>query len=351
MAEMADRTMATATPCGTGARTSASWARRVARRLRGARPAREGDWLFEAGVLGWMRTPALYQQLPFDLRLFATLCRARVPRGGRRLFELAMWFNRHFGRGEPLRLEVADKIVYLDRQDPRMLQVPRELDGSSPIARWIEAFVSAGDTFVDVGANHGSFSIVAGHRVGPAGRVLAIEPQPRLNALVQTSLAEIHGLRFEVHGIACGDQCDRVHFFIPRGSSGSAGLFRGYSAQGRHTQVEVDVQTLDRVLADREFPGRMFVKIDVEGAEPAVLRGAAGTIRRHQPSIVLEINRLAMAAANTTIDWFREHLTRCGYAHYSVIEQDWNDRRPLSELGKAGHRNIVVWSPTAGTGA
>jgi len=303
-----------------------------------------------------MRAPGLYGQLPVDLRLFAALYGAQAPRrgrvaGARSLFNLLARFNEWFAREHTLRLEVADKVVFLDRQDPRMLQVPRELDGTSSIARWIETFVSPGDTFVDIGANHGSFSIVAGHCVGPDGRVLAFEPQPRLRALIQESLREIDGLQFETHGIACGDSSESAHLFVPRGSSGSAGLLPAYSARGKHRQIRVDARPLDAILAQRKFPGRMAVKIDVEGSEPAVLRGAAATVRRHRPSIVIELNRDAMAAANTNVGWFRDWFAGHGYERYSDVDGNWDDRRPIGDLGKTSHRNIVVWSPVRQTEA
>jgi hypothetical protein len=134
---------------------------------------------------------------------------------------------------------IGDVTVFLDLQDPRFLRVPTELTGLPGVLRH---FLRPGDTFIDIGANHGTFSIVAAGLVGHQGLVISIEPQPRLADLLRQSLAHCSA-RFEVHQIACGDRSEEVAFYTPLATSGSAGLFGSCSAISRHRRCEAELRS------------------------------------------------------------------------------------------------------------
>src|SRR5207249_2412898 len=58
------------------------------------------------------------------------------------------------------------------------------------ISRWIDERLSPGDTFIDVGANIGYYSLLAARRVGPTGSVVAIEPSPKTFRALEANLAQ-----------------------------------------------------------------------------------------------------------------------------------------------------------------
>ena len=153
---------------------------------------RPGDWLYHHQIVSWLNNDTLRRQLPPTFRFFAYYCglqkdfRDRVL-GGERVFKAAIAITRLFRLKDYVGLDLGDHKVFLNLYDPRMF-VPNELlSGDS--RHVLQEFVSSGDTFVDVGANHGSFSLVAARRVGPRGLIVAIEPQARLATLVEKSLA------------------------------------------------------------------------------------------------------------------------------------------------------------------
>lgn len=126
------------------------------------------------------------------------------------------------------------------------------------------------DLFVDIGANHGFYSVMADYLGKPS---LAIEPEPTNLDILRLNTP---GKRIEVIACAVGDESGTMPLFgdhdtaSPRAEWHNEGFFR----------QTVPVETLDNLLGARYPEGRLLIKIDVEGAEDAVLAGAKDTLRR-----------------------------------------------------------------------
>src|SRR5207245_4722448 len=90
---------------------------------------------------------------------------------------------------DELPLRVGEHVVYLDLCDARMPMVIHELRDFDADMRILERLLRPGDTLLDVGANHGTYSIVASKLVGFGGAVVAVEPIPKLARLIEKSLA------------------------------------------------------------------------------------------------------------------------------------------------------------------
>jgi FkbM family methyltransferase len=287
-----------------------------------------GSWLYERSTLAWLSNPALVRQLPRPYQLFARYCAARryQPAGAEILLRgiIALERRRHSQDGI-VPLVVGDVTVFLDLQDPRFLRIPPELSESSCVLRH---FLQPGDTFIDTGANHGTFSIVASRLVGPEGLVVSIEPQPRLAGLLLRLLAN-GPAKFEIHQIACGNCSDNVPFYIPSATSGSAGLLSAYSARLLHKTIQVAIRRLDDVIDSRSLPGRTLIKLDVEGSELAVLLGARHLIQAIKPALLIEINPRTLRAAGTSKEALLGVLLNLGYDRF-VTPLDIDFERTLS---------------------
>lgn len=135
---------------------------------------------------------------------------------------------------------------------------------------------------VDVGAHRGSLlrELV---RLAPAGRHHAFEPLPSLAGRLRRRFPSVR-----VHELALSDRAGRASFVHVVGRPGHSG-FRLRPDEAARTgceTIEVETAPLDDVL-DRDGPVA-FIKVDVEGAEAAVLRGAAATLARWRPVVVFE---------------------------------------------------------------
>jgi FkbM family methyltransferase len=222
-----------------------------------------------------------------------------------------------------------------------VLHVPNELSPGDPNRRALERLLAPGDTFIDVGANHGAFSLVAARAIGTGGRVVAVEPQTDLARLIGRSLASSAACAFDVHGEACGDAEGPATLFVPRFNSGEAGLLASLSGRGRHDQVVVPVRTLDSLVGGTSLPGDVLIKIDVEGNEVAVLLGAQHLIASRRPRLLIELNEPALAASGRRPSDLVELLRGLGFARFAELDR-LSEPQPLEGLRFEPSRNVMV---------
>ena len=139
-----------------------------------------------------------------------------------------------------------------------------------------------GQVVVDLGANLGVFATRAAKRVGPTGRVIAVEPHPDNFARLKGN-ATRNGLdQLECVHAAAGDREGQVELFIhERGINHSI-------SRGSGKSVTVPLRTVDGLVRERGLTHVDFLKIDIEGVVPAALRGASETLKRFRPLIALE---------------------------------------------------------------
>ena len=317
------------------------------RKRRRKNTPKPGLFVFRRSVLGWIFDPALRQQLPFVYQIFSLYCygyckltrQSRIY-GGQRLFYLLAWLYASFAPQRYLKLCLHRYIVFLDPLDTRFLGVVYELTNPSSHVHGLSRFLTAGDTFIDIGANHGSFAIVASKLVGAQGCVIAIEPQPRLAKVVEQSLSANALGKFQVQPIAVCDFEGEVALLIPRHSSGMAGIYPAFSGGEEHTRVQVPIRRLDDCCAWRDLPGRILIKLDVEGSEYAVLVGAQKLIAARKPNLLFEINPKSLQAAGITEEKMKRLLSDLGYNRYAECI-DLERSLPITDLQMKTHRNIV----------
>jgi FkbM family methyltransferase len=170
--------------------------------------------------------------------------------------------------------------------------------------RWLRSVVRPGTTAIDVGANVGQMTLEMAHLVGPRGRVIAIEPGPgNLEVLRRHVAGNGFGDRVTVIGAACcAHHGGRMDLSIPAESPlevGSGFQLSGIgigqnplSAGCRLIAFEVATVSLDGVVADLGIKPSVL-KIDVEGAEREVVRGAAGLLSTFRPEVALGFHPFA----------------------------------------------------------
>jgi FkbM family methyltransferase len=194
----------------------------------------------------------------------------------------------------------------------------------------IRRHIRRGDIVCDIGANKGSFIYWLSRWVGD-GRVVAFEPQPDL-ARGLADVCRVIGLdnvRVEAKAVysRSGDQ----ELFLPTGHQPGASLLQA-SVQGqRFTTLSVPTIALDDYFAESD--GVTLLKIDVEGAELDVLKGAERILRRHGPLLVFECeNRhLAPGRVQDVFSW----LGTLGYTGSFIRHQRV---LPLCEFDAAVHQ-------------
>jgi FkbM family methyltransferase len=142
-----------------------------------------------------------------------------------------------------------------------------------------EKAVVEGSVVFDIGANVGFYTLLASVLVGPRGRVFAFEPVPANIRYLKAHLQLNHISNVDVIEAAVSDFTGAAHFDVgPNPSMGR--LATGGS-------LTVRTVTLDEMVGRGELPPPDCLKIDVEGAEAQVLKGARALLSDHHPTIFL----------------------------------------------------------------
>jgi FkbM family methyltransferase len=179
------------------------------------------------------------------------------------------------------------------------------------MTRWARALLPPGGAFLDVGAHAGYFSLLAAHRVGPSGRVFAVEPNPRTFTALQRHLTQ-NAVR-NVEAMMCGlaDRQGTLALHLP---PSELDYNTTVLPRSGWTRVEVPVRTLDDCVRDWKIDRIDLMKIDVEGAEPLVLAGGEATLTsgvvRHA---MIEINGPRLSEGGAGPAALADTLKRVGF--------------------------------------
>jgi FkbM family methyltransferase len=181
-------------------------------------------------------------------------------------------------------------------------------------ARLIVESLAPGDTFIDIGAHIGFFTVLAGRRVGSTGRVIAFEPGPATRARLHANVQHNRLANVTIRDEALSDEPGRHSFSVgPSDDSGLATL-RGGSVAG--PTVDVTCARFDDVIPpDVHVAG---IKIDVEGAEARVLAGMERCLRAHRPWMVLEVTDAYLQPMGNRAAEMIEWLASLGYTGYAI---------------------------------
>jgi len=213
----------------------------------------------------------------------------------------------YWGRGEPIQYGThtlhyvpgtrPPKFKYLETGDPTTRNELRQID-------FLLQRVKAGDVALDVGAHVGQYAVLLGALTGPTGHVSSFEPDPIARSVLERNIAlNNFGDRVSVETVALSDENGSHTFFSLGGNSMSSLARTGLGTAAHSDEVrEYNVQTMrmDDFLAARGL-SPAWIKIDTEGAEVLILRGATKTLKSAR-GILCEIHPYAWSEFGSTFD-------------------------------------------------
>ncbi len=212
----------------------------------------------------------------------------------------------------PLRIIPPNAVVRVIRGPGRGM---RWIAGAAPHGAWLGtlersklghliARLSEADVFWDIGANVGLYTLPVARRVGPSGSVFAFEPMPRNLEVLRRHIA-MNGIgNVIVVAAAVGDEIGTMR--MAEGETPSE-----FHADPAGT-LSVPSITLDSWQVESKSPLPRIIKMDVEGAEAAVLRGAKNVVVQARPLIYV-----ALHGERQRLEC-REFLERCDYNLHSL---------------------------------
>lgn len=198
----------------------------------------------------------------------------------------------------------------------------------------ISSLVPKAGIAIDVGAHYGDYTLALATAVGPAGRVLAVEPQQHACAILQRNVALNRFQHVSVLPIALGDSNTSARLGLHADPSRSS---LGLDTDAAET---VTVERLDDRLA-REAVSRVdFMKLDIEGAELFALRGAEQTLRTYRPTLLIEIQPVAAERLGVPGDGSWRFLEGLDYRFWRMTTT--GTLTPVAEPPATGADNFVA---------
>ena len=177
--------------------------------------------------------------------------------------------------------------------------------------------LSANATFIDVGAHVGYYSLKASTIIGPNGHILSIEPNPQTLPKLRGNIEASEARAVRVFPVACAQSESTLQFFAaPESNTGESSLSKENASQEGAAPLQYSVQArpLDAIVKEANLDRIDVIKIDVEGAEFEVLKGAAGILDTYRPVLVMELMPNQLKSMGTSMDEVTRYLASHGYS-------------------------------------
>jgi FkbM family methyltransferase len=173
---------------------------------------------------------------------------------------------------------------------------------------------------LDVGSNVGAYALLFAAKVGPTGRVYCFEPNPEVR---QRLIANIRLNDFEARttilSTALSISPGNAVLYVPKRDHYNRGIASLYKhAEVLGDQVSVQVETLDRVVAELKLERLDLIKIDTDGSDADVILGGETAIGTYRPLIVFETLYLPHPDASQRLQAARALLSDMGYRFCTV---------------------------------
>lgn len=190
---------------------------------------------------------------------------------------------------------------------------------------WVTAVVMSllrpGGRVVEVGANVGYYTVIMAARVGPQGHVTALEANPRLVTLIGKSV-RVNGFgdRVRLVGRAATDAPGPVDFVSFRRNSGGGHVPSMVGAPyDAELYGEAERFRVEGVRLDDLDCGRVdMIRIDAEGSEPFILRGAAGLLKANPDIVICMEWSVYQMASRTSVPDLVDWLTELGFQFWRI---------------------------------
>lgn len=197
-----------------------------------------------------------------------------------------------------------------------------EVDATATVLRLLRS----GDCFIDVGANLGFLTLTGSRAVGPAGRVMAFEPNTTLAGRLKQALRVNKISNVTLFEQALGNADGRAR--LDTGTHSGTANLRGGNATG----MDVEVKRGDSVVTGLDEGDWVLVKVDVEGYEQRVLQGFSALIERPRTAFLVEVTEqwlqevqgsaagLFTLLQNQGYQAYLPHLSSFGGIHFTPVD-------------------------------
>jgi FkbM family methyltransferase len=202
------------------------------------------------------------------------------------------------------------------------------------LTAWIRQRLVPGDTFIDVGANVGYFSLLASQLVGDSGKVVSIEAAPQTFSVLAENVVRNHADNVRTINMAAWDSEETLQIFSKAGNTlGTTTIMPGWAKQWNlEPYCQVPAAPLSKMLTSEELESARLIKIDVEGAEWRAIVGLLPALAacRTDLEIVMEVAHEMLRAEGQSCEDLLTLFQSMGFHPYHV-ENDYSAMAYLSK--------------------
>ncbi|HZV88633.1 MAG TPA: FkbM family methyltransferase [Candidatus Binatus sp.] len=193
-----------------------------------------------------------------------------------------------------------------------------------PERAFVARFLKPGMTVLDIGAHKGLYSLISAFKIGSSGRVYAFEPSPRERKRLNQHIRLNRCRNVCVFDFALGESEGDADLFVVQGTETGCNSLRRPDVAQPVRSVRVPVKVLDEVLREQKILAIDFIKLDVEGAERDVLKGAEKLLERQlRPVIFAEVQDLRTEPWGYPAKEIIEHLLQRNYRWFKIDADGW----------------------------
>jgi FkbM family methyltransferase len=188
---------------------------------------------------------------------------------------------------------------------------------------FVKQTLRSGDTFFDIGANYGLFTLMAAKKVGPTGRVFAFEPSIREAEVLERNVVQNNLSNVTIVRSALSDKAGSEKFAVARDGGLNSLAKTEHPEQIIQSWHTVSVTTLDEFVSKNSIPKIDVMKIDVEGAELKVLIGGRTVFGvPNAPTVLCEFCDMTAAGFQSSGRALYQAFAEYGYALYEIVSRE-----------------------------
>jgi len=235
------------------------------------------------------------------------------------------------------------KFYWIPRHPGSLLDLPLRGNFEPECTFLLAKLVKKGDVVFDIGANFGWYSCHFAKLVGETGQVHIFEPTNVMEELKNNLTLNKFKAKCVLNQIALGQKEGIEFLFIPKKMGTAFASLREHSyAADKSVKISVFVKKLDDCVSVNKIKKIDFIKMDIEGSEYLVLKGAENVLKQYSPVILLELQDVHMKYFGYSPEELINYLRDLGYHLYEINEKEFGSVKEVISFQNTNNYNFLA---------